>query len=233
MGSELMVKPETAEDIIKTLKRNISIPISVKTRIFAKEDHAGYHKHDVDVARSEEWVRRLQSCGVDAVAVHARTAKEKNCDSTHDSEVYNILRDTLSITNTPLIYNGDIWGRADILRLRRDRHDWVSGRTTSNSQSTSSTNTRHSGCYMLSRAALWDPSVFSTLADSATTGLVVEEYSDRRQDNIATSTASAISTNNSSTAPTLNQLLSRLICLSADTANCPYNTRYLLQQVLA
>mmetsp|Transcript_19118 Transcript_19118/g.26305 ORF Transcript_19118/g.26305 Transcript_19118/m.26305 type:complete len:89 (-) Transcript_19118:3392-3658(-) len=33
-GSALMERPIIAEDIVKTLRRNINVPISVKTRIF-------------------------------------------------------------------------------------------------------------------------------------------------------------------------------------------------------
>ena len=71
---------EAAEDIIKTLRRNLSIPISVKTRIFAADGASGA----IDLPLTVEWVRRLQAAGACAIAVHARTPAEKSCVLTHD-----------------------------------------------------------------------------------------------------------------------------------------------------
>jgi tRNA-dihydrouridine synthase 2 len=67
MGSELMVRPEIAEDIIKTLRRNLSIPVSVKTRIFMHDDKT------VDMRRSQEWVEQLQHAGANAIAGKKKT----------------------------------------------------------------------------------------------------------------------------------------------------------------
>lgn len=45
MGAELMSTIETAEDIIKTLKRNMTIPISVKTRIYDVNNSSNAKKY--------------------------------------------------------------------------------------------------------------------------------------------------------------------------------------------
>ena len=68
MGAQLMTEHKIAEDIVKTLRRNLSIPVSVKTRIFARKEG----EERTDVQRTCEWVHLLQSAGASAVAVHAR-----------------------------------------------------------------------------------------------------------------------------------------------------------------
>jgi tRNA-dihydrouridine synthase 2 len=65
MGAQLMTDQKVAEDIVKTLRRNLNIPVSIKTRIFTTE-------RDVDVHRTSEWVQLLQGAGAAAITVHAR-----------------------------------------------------------------------------------------------------------------------------------------------------------------
>eukprot|EP01038_Epipyxis_sp_PR26KG_P014099 gene14099-18919_t len=188
MGSELMHRPEIAEDIIKTLRRNLSVPISVKTRIF---DIANSLKtasgSDIDVPMSIEWIQRLVNCGVHAIAVHGRTPKQTNSSSIFE-EIYSIINQKISNKgNCYFIGNGDLWSNCEIKRLKK---------------------TSGIKAFMLSRAALWNPSIFSTLKC-------------KRQDNEL------------SEQPDLIQLLANIVKLSAKTANCPLNTRYLMQQILA
>ena len=66
MGSALQGRPEVAEDILKTLRRNLTIPVSVKTRL------VGVGNTGVDLPASVEWLRRLQASGACAIALHAR-----------------------------------------------------------------------------------------------------------------------------------------------------------------
>lgn len=192
MGAELMNKPEVAEEIIKSLRRNFNIPVSVKTRIFADNDKTG-----IDTHTSVEWVLRLQAAGACAVTVHARTKDEKNRDYPHKS-VYPLLYQSLARSNTPLVCNGDIWQYQDISELKQQLDSLcVSGREEVESRE------KLNCSFMVSRAALWNPSVFLNLKSH---GEITE-------------------------LPTP-AVIQKIIELSATTANCPLNTRYLLQHIL-
>lgn len=79
MGAQLMTDQRAAEDIVKTLRRNLSIPVSVKTRIFAtpsggstSESGSGDGVGGVDLHKTCEWMQVLQAAGASAIAVHAR-----------------------------------------------------------------------------------------------------------------------------------------------------------------
>lgn len=73
MGAQLMMNQRAAEDIVKTLRRNLSIPISVKTRIFTHSSSGSSTGSTcTDVHKTCEWMQLLQSAGAAAIAVHAR-----------------------------------------------------------------------------------------------------------------------------------------------------------------
>lgn len=209
MGSALMTKPAVAEDIIKTLRRNLSIPISVKTRLrsttcgdmLCSDQSAGSGvtvgevQHKVDSTATMEWVQRLQSAGAQVVTLHMRTPVEKNRDAAHH-EMFAMFHQALRRTNTPLVYNGDVWDRDSILKV----HNAVG-----------STNRTENFAFpvMVCRAGLWNPSIFAQMK------------------------ALHASTTSMDTAIPVGDLLKCIMRHSAATANCPLNTRYLLQQILA
>lgn len=75
MGAQLMTDQRVAEDIVKTLRRNLSIPISVKTRVFTSSATVTGGCGDrgaVDVHRTCDWMQVLQKAGASAIAVHGR-----------------------------------------------------------------------------------------------------------------------------------------------------------------
>jgi tRNA-dihydrouridine synthase 2 len=216
MGSALMERPEVAEDIVKTLRRNLSIPISVKTRIFDPAvDMCGRGScdsntspHHKSMARSLEWLQRLQVSGVHAVTVHMRSSTEKNRDAAH-TDLFGLLHAKIRCTNTPLVYNGDVWGAADVQRVRESVRTYSPGGDTD-------TTAVAVPAVMVCRAGLWNPAIFTEL---------------RRERDLACDQGQQ-----SGSAPKpveLSKLLRQLVVTSAETANCPLNTRYLLQQVLA
>jgi tRNA-dihydrouridine synthase 2 len=180
MGCDLILHPERAEDIIKSLRRNISIPISVKTRLVSSESDSS----TIDIARSIDWLQRLQSSGACAIALHTRTATETSRNPPHEY-VLPIMNQMLKKSNTPLIANGDIWTVDDISRIKKE-----SGVSS----------------FMLSRGALWNPGVFALLKMDHRDG----KYG---------------------VAPSIPDIMTRLVQLAATTANCFLNTKYLLQQV--
>jgi tRNA-dihydrouridine synthase 2 len=66
MGSALLRAPDTAADILQTLRRNLAVPVTCKIRLLQS------------AAETLELARRLESCGVAAVAVHCREVHQRS-----------------------------------------------------------------------------------------------------------------------------------------------------------
>eukprot|EP01032_Pedospumella_encystans_P021462 gene21462-24345_t len=167
MGAAHMTNPVVAEDIIKTLRRNLNIPISVKTRLQSTNCSANSCTHinnsndssntAVDTNASVEWLRRLQSAGANAVTLHMRTPTEKNRDAAH-LDLFAMFYHSMKLTNTPLVYNGDIWSKAEADRVHR------SVNTTTSPGCGVHSPIEHKVPIMICRPALWNPSVFAHAA---------------------------------------------------------------------
>ncbi|KAL8274316.1 hypothetical protein Esti_001770 [Eimeria stiedai] len=99
MGAALLSTPDVAMDILKTLRRNISCPVTCKTRLLDTMEET------VDFAR------KCESTGITAIAVHARKRHERPAHRAN-WQAFPILRDTLKI---PLIANGDFLTAQDAM----------------------------------------------------------------------------------------------------------------------
>jgi nifR3 family TIM-barrel protein len=102
-GCSLMDDLELARKIIERVRRAIRIPLTVKFRTGVRDERASYI----------ELGRICEGAGAEAVALHARTAKQMfrgNADWSHIS----LLKQELSI---PVIGNGDVNVAADALRM--------------------------------------------------------------------------------------------------------------------
>jgi len=225
MGAAHMNKPALAEDIVKTLRRNLSIPVSVKTRLQAANCTGSCHSNNtasdgVDVNASVEWLRWLQSAGAQAVALHMRTPLEKTRDAAHWDR-FALCHQAMRASNTPLVYNGDMWSRSEAQRLHESVYP------------VNSASAPYTVCYvpiMICRPALWNPSVFT-------------QFKPHQRDctTVTTTTATPTDTEHEQTLCTLpaphatpiNEVLACILKHCASTAHCPLNTRYLLQQTLA
>lgn len=106
MGAALLAKPETAADIISTLRRNLPhhVALSAKVRLLPG-----------DPSQSLEFCRRLAACGVDAITVHARTAHERAETAAKWRDVGQLVT---GLAPVPVILNGDVWGPADRIAAR-------------------------------------------------------------------------------------------------------------------
>ncbi|CAK4619448.1 hypothetical protein LEN26_016280 [Aphanomyces euteiches] len=104
MGVALMSKPEVASDIIKTLKRNLNIPVSCKIRIKDTPEAT------IDFAKG------MELAGAAAIGVHARQAHERPVDDAH----WDALKPLPSALSVPVLANGDIWTQEDIARVRAE-----------------------------------------------------------------------------------------------------------------
>ena len=103
-GAALMRTPELAEDVIKAVRSSVRIPMTIKVR-------SGW------TASAEQAVRiarMAEDCGVDAIAVHPRTASQ-GFRGMSDWRVIARLKERLEI---PVIGNGDIRLPEDALKMK-------------------------------------------------------------------------------------------------------------------
>lgn len=96
-GSALLEKPEQLITIIKTIRQNISIPLTVKIRIQGTQD-------DVVLAQ------KIEAAGADALIVHGRRWID-DYDIPCDLQQIALVKKSISI---PVIANGDIRTLADL-----------------------------------------------------------------------------------------------------------------------
>ncbi|UXN24680.1 tRNA dihydrouridine synthase DusB [Curtobacterium flaccumfaciens] len=92
------------ELVTKTVRAAGNVPVTVKMRKGIDEDHLTY----LDAARI------ARDAGVAAVSLHARTANE-HYSGQADWSAIAALKET--VTDIPILGNGDIWSAADALRM--------------------------------------------------------------------------------------------------------------------
>jgi len=98
MGSELLKDVERACDIVRTLRRNLSIPVSCKIRLLKSTEE------------TIDFVKALQRAGANAITIHAR---EVGDESTTRAK-WDRLEPIVSAISVPAIVNGDMYSRKDI-----------------------------------------------------------------------------------------------------------------------
>jgi len=94
-GSVLMKDPGLCERIVSMVKDRTGLPVTAKIRLGSDRNHMNY----MDV------IEHLESAGVDAIAVHART-KDQGYSGYPDYEEVRDLRDRMDV---PLIVSGNIY----------------------------------------------------------------------------------------------------------------------------
>jgi nifR3 family TIM-barrel protein len=104
-GAALPWKRDLFRDIVeRAVKAAGDVPLTVKMRKGIDSDHLTYL----------EAAKAAQGAGVASIALHARTAAEFY-SGTADWSAIEKLKNT--ITDTPILGNGDIWSAADALRM--------------------------------------------------------------------------------------------------------------------
>ncbi|CAL0313029.1 unnamed protein product [Lupinus luteus] len=102
MGAALLSKPELIHDILTTLRRNLSTPVTCKIRLLKSP-------HD-----TVELARRIEKTGVSALAVHGR----KVADRPKDPANWSGIADVVSALSIPVIANGDVFECDDIQHIK-------------------------------------------------------------------------------------------------------------------
>jgi nifR3 family TIM-barrel protein len=102
-GAALMGDPALAEAIVRSVRKSISIPLTIKFRLGLDRERKNY----LDLGHM------CEANGVAAVAMHARTAKQAFKGEADWSDIAR-LKSELSI---PVIGNGDIRDPVDALRM--------------------------------------------------------------------------------------------------------------------
>ncbi len=125
-GVALMREPQKLEAILRAIRSATSVPLTIKMR-------TGWEPSGDEAVRA---AHIAEQCGVDAIAIHPRTATQ-GFGGKADWSLIARLKDSVSI---PVIGNGDIQGPEDVLRMQRE-----------------------TGCdaVMIGRAAIGNPWVFT------------------------------------------------------------------------
>ena len=98
-GSALMKKPELAEEIVRRLKKQVSLPVTVKFRKGFDEEHLN----------ALDFAKRMQDAGADALSIHGRT-REQYYSGKAD---WDIIAEIKRSVNIPVNGNGDIFTPED------------------------------------------------------------------------------------------------------------------------
>ena len=146
-GAALMRTPDLAEDLLKAVRRAIRIPLTIKIR-------SGWDASGVQACNIS---RIAENCGVDAVAVHPRTAGQL-FGGRADWSIIAAVKARVSI---PVIGNGDIMTAGDAVRMLDE-----------------------TGCngVMIGRKAIGNPAIFSRVVARINGKEDVEEDIARRFD---------------------------------------------------
>lgn len=129
-GAALMRDPAKAETLLKAVREAITIPLTIKIR--SGWDASG--QQALDLARIAE------ACGVDAVAVHPRTARQ----GFGGHADWPLITRIKQATRIPIIGNGDITTAQEAIKMQH-----------------------LTGCdaMMVGRAAIGNPAIFTQIKD--------------------------------------------------------------------
>ncbi|TWI67792.1 tRNA-U20-dihydrouridine synthase [Desulfobotulus alkaliphilus] len=107
-GSALMAEPEKSKEIITRVRRVLSVPLTIKIR-------SGWQP---DAKEALHLSRTAEDCGVDALTIHPRTARQ----GFGGKADWSVIRKIKSLVKIPVIGNGDIIRPEDALSMFSETH---------------------------------------------------------------------------------------------------------------
>ncbi|HOC39747.1 MAG TPA: tRNA dihydrouridine synthase DusB [Thermodesulfobacteriota bacterium] len=139
-GAALMQDLRRAEKMLVAIRKMVSLPVTVKMR-------SGWDSLSINC---REMARIAEDCGINAVIVHPRTARQLFTGSAD----WNLIREVKQCVSIPVIGSGDVSTCEDALRMEAE-----------------------TGCdgVMIGRAALGNPWIFQQVMDSRTGSLFLPE----------------------------------------------------------
>lgn len=102
-GSSLMRNPDLAAEIVETMVRAVSVPVTVKFR-------KGWDDSSVNAV---EYAKRMEAAGASAMAVHGRTRMQYYSGKAD----WDIIRQVKKAVHVPVIGNGDVFTPEDSLAM--------------------------------------------------------------------------------------------------------------------
>jgi nifR3 family TIM-barrel protein len=105
-GAILMKDPDLVARIVTSVKKAVSIPVTVKIR-------SGWRGGSINAV---EIARIAEDAGADAITIHARTADQGYSGKAD----WKVIAEVKKAVNIPVIGNGDIWRPQDAVKMLRE-----------------------------------------------------------------------------------------------------------------
>ena len=109
MGSALLSDVKRACDIISTLRRNLSKPVTAKIRLLDPNDPQP----------TLDFVRSLIKAGANAITIHGRIVGDESHTMARWTTLVEVVRQLKQTESVPIIVNGDLYTRADVREMKR------------------------------------------------------------------------------------------------------------------
>lgn len=127
MGAALLSNPENLEKILLKLVQHSGMPVTCKIRLLETRE------------KTIELVKMIASTGIKALTVHCRTKEQRSTEKANWEALSEIVEIVKSITDIPVIVNGDVFQWSDIDKVKK---------------------ITHADSVMIARGAQWNPSAF-------------------------------------------------------------------------
>ena len=109
MGSALLSDVKRACDIISTLRRNLSKPVTAKVRLLDPNDPQP----------TLDFIKSLIKAGANAITIHGRIVGDESHTMARWTTLVEVVRQLKQTESVPIIVNGDLYTRADIREMKR------------------------------------------------------------------------------------------------------------------